>query len=83
MRTLELYGHVIRAMRPHLGRLSVAIAGVLLASAIEVLKPWPLRIVIDNVLRGVPMVSHWIPPMPRAESDAARESRPQATAWCR
>ena len=67
MRTLELYGHVIRAMRAHLARLSIAIAGVLLASAIEVLKPWPLKIVIDNVLRGVPMVSRWIPPMPRAE----------------
>src|SRR5229473_4886841 len=67
MRTLELYGHVIRRMRPHLGRLSAAIAGVLLASAIEVLKPWPLKIVIDNVLRGVPMVSSFIPPMPRAQ----------------
>ena len=29
MGTLELYGQVIRAMRPHLARLSVAIAGVL------------------------------------------------------
>jgi ATP-binding cassette subfamily B protein/subfamily B ATP-binding cassette protein MsbA len=71
MRTLELYGHVIRRMRPHLGRLAIAIGGVLLASATEVLKPWPLKIVIDNVLRGVPMVSKWIPPMPRAELLAA------------
>ena len=67
MTTLELYGHVIRRMRPHLGRLAIAIAGVLLASATEVLKPWPLKIVIDNVLRGTPLVSSWIPPMPRAE----------------
>jgi ATP-binding cassette, subfamily B, bacterial len=67
MTTLELYGHVIRRMRPHLGRLAIAIAGVLLAAATEVLKPWPLKIVIDNVLRGAPMVSSWIPPMPRAE----------------
>jgi len=57
MRTLELYGHVIRRMRPHLGRLAIAIGGVLLASATEVLKPWPLKIVIDNVLRGAPLVS--------------------------
>ncbi len=71
MRTLELYGHVIRRMRPHLGRLAIAIGGVLLASATEVLKPWPLKIVIDNVLRGAPMVSKWIPPMPRGELLAA------------
>ena len=60
MTTLELYGHAIRRMRPHLGRLAIAIAGVLLASATEVLKPWPLKIVIDNVLRGAPLVSSWI-----------------------
>src|ERR1700721_2797472 len=67
MTTLELYGHAVRRMRPHLGRLAIAIAGVLLASTAEVLKPWPLKIVIDNVLRGAPLVSSWIPPMPRAE----------------
>ena len=71
MGTLELYGHVIRRMRLHLGRLSIAIAGVLLAAATEVLKPWPLKIVIDNVLRGAPMASRWIPPMTRAELLAA------------
>ena len=71
MRTLELYGHVIRRMRPHLGRLAIAIAAVLLASATEVLKPWPLKIVIDNVLRGAPTVSKWIVPMPRGELLAA------------
>jgi ATP-binding cassette subfamily B protein len=71
MRTLELYGHAIRRMRPHLGRFAVAIGGVLLASAAEVLKPWPLKIVIDNVLRGAHVTSRWIPPMPRAELLAA------------
>ena len=55
MGTLELYGHAIRRLRPHLGRLALAIAGVLLASATEVLKPWPLKIVIDNVLLGRPL----------------------------
>ncbi len=67
MTTLRLYGRVIRAMRPHLGRLSIAIAGVLLASATEVLKPWPLKIVIDNVLRGMPVASAWVPALPRGE----------------
>src|SRR5260370_35682516 len=67
MTTLELYGPAIRRLRPDLGRLAIAIAGVLLAAATEVLKPWPLKIVIDNVLRGTPLVSSCIPPMPRAE----------------
>jgi len=44
MTSLELYGHALRRMRPHLGRLAIAIAGVLLASATEVLKPWPLSV---------------------------------------
>ncbi|MDO8434064.1 MAG: ABC transporter ATP-binding protein [Candidatus Binatus sp.] len=67
MGTFELYGHVIRAMRPHLGRLAIAIVAVLLASATEVLKPWPLKVVIDNVLRGAPLLNRWIPPLTRAE----------------
>ncbi|HVN64326.1 MAG TPA: ABC transporter ATP-binding protein [Candidatus Binataceae bacterium] len=67
MTTLELYGHTIRRMRPHLGRLVLAIGGVMLASVAEVLKPWPLKVVIDNVLRGQPISSRWIPPMPPAK----------------
>ena len=80
MTSLELYGHAIRRMRPHLGRLAIAIAGVLLASATEVLKPWPLKIVIDNVLRGVPLVSSWIPR--DAARRAARSPRASASSSC-
>ena len=50
------------------------IVTVLLASAIEVLKPWPLKVVIDNVLRGVPMVS-FAPPSPSTRTeDVSRPS---------
>ncbi|HYB91028.1 MAG TPA: ABC transporter ATP-binding protein [Candidatus Binataceae bacterium] len=66
MGALKLYAEVVRRMRPYAGRLSVAVAGVLLASATEVLKPWPLKLVIDNVLRGVPLASRWFPAMERA-----------------
>lgn len=52
-------------MRPHLGRFAAALACVLVASAIEVLKPWPLKIVIDNVLRGAPLETRWVAPMAR------------------
>ena len=54
-RALRIYGDVLRRMRPHLGRFILAIAGVAAAAAMEVLKPWPLKVVIDNVLSGKPL----------------------------
>jgi len=39
-------------MRPHLGRFAIAIVMVAMGAGAEVLKPWPLKVVIDNVLRG-------------------------------
>ncbi|MDB5108037.1 MAG: transporter related, partial [Candidatus Binatus sp.] len=71
MTNFELYAEVARRMRPHAGRLTLAIVCVLLASAAEVLRPWPLKIVIDNVLRGAPFSSPWIPAIPRSELLAA------------
>ncbi|MGH7814639.1 MAG: ABC transporter ATP-binding protein [Candidatus Binataceae bacterium] len=71
MSTLELYGHALRGMSRYAGRLALAFAGVALASAAEVLKPWPLKVVIDNVLRAAPMTGGWIPSMPREELLAA------------
>ena len=55
MGSLALYGQVLRRMRPYAGRLLIAVVGVMLASSAEVLKPWPLKIVIDNVLGGAPV----------------------------
>jgi ATP-binding cassette, subfamily B, bacterial len=57
----RLTAFVLRRMRPHLARLVAAVAGVLIAAALEVLKPWPLKIVIDNVLRGAPLSGAWMP----------------------
>ena len=59
MSTLGLIGEVLRRTRPHLGRLVLAVICVMLAAALEVLKPWPLKVVIDNVLRGVPLSAAW------------------------
>jgi ATP-binding cassette subfamily B protein len=61
MATLKLLRVVVRRMRPHMGRLGLAILGVVLAAGLEVLKPWPLKIVIDNVLRGAPLRGAWVP----------------------
>ena len=63
MSTLRVYILVMRRMRPYAGRLALAIAEVLLIAALEILKPWPLKIVIDNVLRGQPMRIAWVPAM--------------------
>jgi len=67
MGSLALYAQVLRRMRPYLGRLCVAVIGVMVASSAEVLKPWPLKLVIDNVLGGAPLRNRLIASMPRGE----------------
>ncbi len=59
-------------MRPYGARLTGAILGVAFAAAFEVLKPWPLKVVIDNVLRGRPLQWPWVSALsPRAMLVAA------------
>ena len=41
-------------LRPHWGRVALALLQVFLIAGFELLKPWPLQIVIDNVLGGKP-----------------------------
>lgn len=50
-----LYREVLRRMRPHLRTLLFVILAIGATSLIEVAKPWPLKIVIDNVLRDAPL----------------------------
>src|SRR5277367_3970766 len=64
--SINLYADVVRRMRPYLRRFALVIGGVIATGLLEVLKPWPLKIVIDNVLRGVPMDVHWIPALTRS-----------------
>jgi ATP-binding cassette subfamily B protein len=64
MGAFTVYGEVVRRMRPYLGHLTFAIGSVALTSVIEILKPWPLKLVIDNVLRGKPVNSPWLPIAP-------------------
>ena len=40
---------------PHRGRILWALAQVCLISALELLKPWPLKLIIDSVLGGAPL----------------------------
>jgi len=62
-----IYAEVIRRMSRHLGRFILAIAGVALGAAMEVLKPWPLKVVIDNVLSGKPIPLASLASLPRTD----------------
>jgi ATP-binding cassette subfamily B protein/subfamily B ATP-binding cassette protein MsbA len=61
MGTVRVYSQSVRYLRPYAGRFALAVAEVLLIGAVEVLKPWPLKIVIDNVVGGAPLRSEWLP----------------------
>ncbi|MFI5377446.1 MAG: ABC transporter transmembrane domain-containing protein, partial [Candidatus Rokuibacteriota bacterium] len=47
-------GRVSGYLWPHRGRILWALAQVCLASAFELLKPWPIKLIIDSVLGGQP-----------------------------
>jgi ATP-binding cassette subfamily B protein len=42
-------------LRPYLPAFVFALAQVVFISALELLKPWPLKVIIDNVLTGTPV----------------------------
>ena len=48
-------------LRPYLAVFLFALVQVLFISALELLKPWPLKIIIDNVLTGNPLSWEWFP----------------------
>lgn len=43
---------ILPYLAPHRWRLAWALAQVFLIAGFELLKPWPLQVVIDNVLGG-------------------------------
>jgi ATP-binding cassette subfamily B protein/subfamily B ATP-binding cassette protein MsbA len=59
MSDLALYCQVVQRLRPHLRALFLVIIAVGVTSLIEVAKPWPLKIVIDNVLHRAPLTWRW------------------------
>jgi ATP-binding cassette subfamily B protein/subfamily B ATP-binding cassette protein MsbA len=59
MSDLGLYREVVRRLRPHGRPLILVLIAVGATSLIEVAKPWPLKIVIDNVLHGAPLGWRW------------------------
>jgi len=55
--TAAVYWWMARQMRRHLAGLGLVGAQIAIITALELLKPWPLKIVIDNVLGKVPLSS--------------------------
>ncbi|HKA52819.1 MAG TPA: ABC transporter ATP-binding protein, partial [Candidatus Binatia bacterium] len=53
--TPSLRRRVLASLRPYRGMFIFALAQVVLISGAELLKPWPLKLIIDNVLGGQPL----------------------------
>jgi ATP-binding cassette, subfamily B, bacterial len=47
-------------LRPYRGRLTLAVLQVFLIAGFDLLKPWPLKLVIDNVLHGDKLDVTWL-----------------------
>ena len=60
-----LAGKILGSVRPYRWRFAGALVQIFLISAFAVLEPWPLRLVIDNVLGGKPIElgswASWLP----------------------
>ncbi len=55
----RLAWRVLRRLRPHRGLFLLAVAEVVGIGLLELAKPWPLKVVVDNVLGGKPV--GWAP----------------------
>jgi ATP-binding cassette subfamily B protein/subfamily B ATP-binding cassette protein MsbA len=55
--TLRLVRKLLRRLTPYTGAFAWAIVQVVLIGLLELAKPWPLKVVIDNVLGRHPL--HW------------------------
>jgi len=47
-------------LRPHRATLALGAAAVIAESVVDLLEPWPLKVVIDNVLRAQPVRAGWL-----------------------
>src|SRR6266849_5784451 len=65
MKPRSVYRQALPYMRPYAGRFALALFEMMLISGFEVLKPWPMKIVIDNVLGGAPLSVRYLAPMSR------------------
>lgn len=57
---LRLARKLFVRLRPYRGLFAMAIAQVLIMGALELLKPWPLKVIVDHVLTGHPVPWAWL-----------------------
>jgi len=57
---MSIYRRVGRYLRPYRARFVLAIALVALTAVLEIGKPWPLKIVVDDVLGAKPIAFPWL-----------------------
>jgi ATP-binding cassette subfamily B protein len=57
--TLGLAQKVLRRLVPYRGLFIAAMVQVLLTGALNLAKPWPLKVIVDNVLGGQPLAWRW------------------------
>jgi ATP-binding cassette subfamily B protein len=65
--TLRVIGKVLGRLRPYRLAFAGAVLQVLLSGILELAKPWPLKVVVDNVLGGHPLAAPWLGSMPPRE----------------
>src|SRR5260221_13933099 len=54
--------HILDCARPYRWRLLALLGQVFVLSCLEILKPWPLKLVIDNAISGMPLLlPQWLP----------------------
>ncbi len=58
--------HFLPLLRPYWGQITLATSAVVLSGLLSVLRPWPLKVVIDRVLSHhsklshLPLIGHWL-----------------------
>ena len=57
--TVGVIAKVLRRLHPYRLAFASAILQVLVIGLLELAKPWPLKIVVDNVLGGAPLPGSW------------------------
>jgi len=65
--TLRLLHKILRRLVPYGGLFAAAVGQVLLIGVLELAKPWPLKIVVDNVLGGHPLLMRGLGTLPPRE----------------
>jgi hypothetical protein len=57
---LRLARNILQRIRPYGWRFAVAVAQVFVMSALELLKLWPLKRIVDHVFTGLPAPWLWL-----------------------